>query len=220
MTVARSSSVLGRGLYDPLEVARLARLHPETLARWTTGANALVTRSHERFFDFEDLVSLLIVSELWHRHVALDEIRHGIEVLAGELGVDRPLAHIDARERLATVGRSFFADVGGWADAGKWLQLAFQPMIEPVLRPLEYGSDGMARLWRPVPLVVATPVVQTGTPCIEGTRVPTSTVEGLVLAGEDPAEIAFDLDLDIGQIEAALSFESQLHERRSLAPAR
>jgi uncharacterized protein (DUF433 family) len=220
MTGTPSAAVIGRGIYDPREVARLARLHPETLARWTTGPDALVGRSHERFFDFEDLVSLLVVAELWQRNVRLEEIRRGIEALAGELGVDRPLAHIDARERLATVGRSFFADVDGWADAGKWLQLAFQPMIEPVLRPLEYGTDGMAQLWRPVPAVVAAPVVQAGTPCIEGTRVPTSTITGLVVAGEGPADIAFDLDLEIEQIEAALRFEAQLDERRSLVPAR
>jgi len=41
------------------------------------------------------------------------------------------------------VSNAFFANVGEWADAGKGFQLAFQPMIEQVLRPLEYGADGM-----------------------------------------------------------------------------
>src|ERR1700674_1120243 len=172
MTVVASSVLLGRGIYDPSEAAHLLRVQPETLARWTTGKHPLVKPAFETFFDFEDLVSLLVISELWRRQVRTDDIRRGIEVLAQELGVDRPLAHIDAPKRLATVGRAFFAHIGEWADAGKGFQLAFQPMIEPVLRPLEYDTHGLAHLWRPLEHVTATPVVQAGTPCIESTRVP------------------------------------------------
>ncbi len=211
--MATSSVLLGRGIYDPTEAARLLRVHPDTLARWTTGKHPLVTPTFERFFDFEDLVSLLVISELWRRNVHTSEIRRGIEVLAEELGVDRPLAHIDAPRRLATVGRAFFANIGEWADAGKGFQLAFQPMIEPVLRPLEYDTHGMAHLWRPLPLVTATPVVQAGTPCVESTRVPTATIEGLVDVGENLDDIAFDLDLEIEQIEAALRFEAALRDQ-------
>lgn len=212
MTEVRSE-LIGRGIYDPTEAARLVRVHPETLARWTTGKRPLVKPAFERFFDFEDLVSLLVIGELWRRNVDTNEIRRGIEVLAEELGVDRPLAHIDAPKRLATVGRAFFANIGEGADAGKGFQLAFQPMIEPVLRPLEYDTHGMAHLWRPVELVTATPALQAGTPCIEATRVPTTTVDGLVRVGEDLEDIAFDLDLEIEQIEAALRFEAALRDQ-------
>jgi uncharacterized protein (DUF433 family) len=210
---AVAGALIGRGIYDPTEAARLIRVHPDTLARWTTGKRPLVAPAFERFFDFEDLVSLLVVSELWRRDVHTNEIRRGIEVLTDELGVDRPLAHIDAPKHLATVGRAFFANIGEWVDAGKGLQLAFQPMIEPVLRPLEYDTHGMAQLWRPINLVTATPTIQAGTPCIEATRVPTTTIDGLVRVGEDIDDIAFDLDLEIEQIEAALRFEAALRDQ-------
>lgn len=213
MTRMASGALIGRGIYDPTEAARLVRVHPETLARWTTGQRAIVTPAFDRFFDFEDLVSLLVVAELWRRNVPTAAIRRGVEALAGELGVSRPLAHIDAPERLATVGRAFFADVGDWADAGKGLQLAFRPMVEPVLRPLEYDPSGMAQLWRPLPFVTATPIVQAGTPCIEATRVPTRTVHGLVRAGEAVDDIAFDLDVEIEHVEAALRFEGALRDQ-------
>jgi len=214
MSSVGERAFLGRGIYDPTETARLLRVHPETLARWTTGKKPLVDPAFETFFDFEDLVSLLIIAELWHRDVPDDEIRSGVKALAGELGVSRPLAHIDAPKRLATVGRAFFANFDEWADAGKGFQLAFLSIIEPVLKPLEYDTHGMARLWRPVHHVTATPVVQAGTPCIEATRVPTSTIGGLIRVGEDKEDIAFDLDLKIEQIEAALRFETALTDRR------
>jgi uncharacterized protein (DUF433 family) len=207
---AVDAALLGRGIYDPTEAARLARIHPDVLVRWSTGKDPLVKPAFEFFFDFEDLVSLLVISELRRRDVRTDDIRRGIEYLGDELGVDRPLAHVDALSRLATVGRSFFANIGEWADAGKGFQLAFLPMIEPVLRPLEYDSHGFADLWRPVEHVTATPIVQAGTPCVEATRVPTSTIGGLVHVGEDIEDIAFDLDLEIEQIEAALRFEAAL----------
>ena len=68
----------------------------------------------------------------------------------------------------------------------------------------------MAHLWRPLDFVTATPAVQAGTPCVEATRVPTTTIDGLVRVGEDIEDIAFDLDLEIEQIEAALRFERAL----------
>lgn len=213
MTIVARSILLGRGIYDPTEAARLLRVHPGTLARWTAGTKPLVKPAFGGFFDFEDLVSLLVISELWRRSVPTNEIRAGVEALARQLNVGRPLAHMDAPKRLATVGHAFFANVGEWADAGKGFQLAFLPMIEPVLKPLEYDSHGMAHLWRPMERVTATPEVQAGTPCIEATRVPTSTVAGLVGAGEDIEDIAFDLDVEIEQIEAALRFEAALRDQ-------
>jgi uncharacterized protein (DUF433 family) len=210
MTV--TSDLIGRGIYDPAEAARLAMVHPDTLVGWTTGRKALVTPAFGRFFDFEDLVSLLVIAELWRRSVPTDDIRRGIKALADELGIERPLAHVDAPKRLATVGSAFFAHVGEWADAGKGLQLAFKPMIEPVLQPLEYDTIGIANLWRPLNNVTASPEVQTGMPCVEATRIPTSTVKGLVDAGESIDDIAFDYDLLIEQIEAALRFEAALDD--------
>lgn len=213
MSSPSEASFLDRGIYDANEVARLVRVHPEKLARWTTGGSPLVRPSFEqRLFDFEDLVSLLIIAELRRRHVELDEIRVGIEVLRDKLEVERPLAHIDARRRLATVGRSLFAHFDEWADAGKRLQLAFQPVIEPVLKPIEYDTQGMAELWRPLRLVTATRHVQAGTPCIEATRVPTTTIADLVAVDEDPEDVAFDLDLEIEQVQAAVRFEAALNE--------
>lgn len=213
MSPLAEASFLDRGIYDVNEMARLVRVRPERLARWTTGPLPLVRPSfEERLFDFEDLISLLIIVELRRRDVELAEIRVGIEALRDKLEVERPLAHIDARERLATVGRSWFAHFDEWADAGRRWQLAFQPVIEPVLKPIEYDTQGMAELWRPLGLITATPHVQAGTPCIEATRVPTVTIADLVAVDEDPEDIAFDLDLEVEQVQAALRFEAALNE--------
>jgi uncharacterized protein (DUF433 family) len=43
--------------------------------------------------------------------------------------------------------------------------------------------------------------------------VPTSTIAGLVHAGDVAEDIAFDLDLEIEQVEAALRFEAALGDQ-------
>ena len=92
----------------------------------------------------------------------------GAKHLAEVLGTGRPLAH----KGLATVGAGFFADVAGdWQDAGLGGQLAFQNMIEPLLKPITFNDSNMASIWRPHEGVWINPAVQAGTPCVEGTRV-------------------------------------------------
>ena len=140
--------MLGRGVYDLNEAARLTRPPPGTLARWCSGTRPLLTLAYAQLFDFEDLVGLLVIAELRHRKVPRSEIWTGIRKLMEVLGVDRPLAHVDAPSQLATSGKAFLAHIGEWVDAGKGLQGAFQVMIEPVLEPLEYGPTGTANRGR------------------------------------------------------------------------
>ena len=83
MTVV-TSALIGGGIYDPAEASRLVRVHPETLARWTTGKHPLVTPAFERFFDFEDLVSLLVIAQHAVGRGAADKVqRQGGQVVAG-----------------------------------------------------------------------------------------------------------------------------------------
>jgi uncharacterized protein (DUF433 family) len=199
--------LLGLGIYGSREVARLIRVHPEVLARWTTsrpGKPALIEPSQGDLFTFRDLISLLIIAELYNRSVTTDDIRAGIKFLARELGTDRPLAH----RRLATVGRQFFADVGEWYDAGKGGQGAFLSVIEPILRPIEYDAQEMAALWRPHQRVWVNPKVQAGSPCVDRTRVPTSILAAM--ADEGIEDLAADYDLTVEDVEAAIDFERQL----------
>ncbi len=209
--------LVGRGIYDPTEAARLLRVSPGVLAGWTTGRWPVLRPSGGAWFDFADLVSLLVVVELRRRRVPLGEIRRGTAALVRTLGIERPLAHLDVGRGLATAGRMFFAHVGEWANAGRGMQLAFHPMVEPVIRPLDYGDDGMACRWRPAAGVTIEPAVQAGAPCVEGTRVPTATVAGLLRAGEAPDEVALHLDLAGAQVEAARRFEAALRDHELAA---
>lgn len=206
---------LNRGMYDVVEAARLIRATPATVQRWgqtkrTRGA--LVEPSLDGLYSFHDLISLVVVAQLAReRHLPLPVIANGIRTLEQDLQTPRPLAHVEVRDNLATVGRAFFARRGGeWRDIGKGGQGAFQDMLVTDLRRVEYGDDKLAAIWRPRDGVWLNPRVQAGAACLDNTRIPTATVVQIINSGDTVYDVAGDYDLDLDEVIAAVEFEKEL----------
>lgn len=196
---------LGCGLYDLNEAAHLISRDPQTLARWALGPNGLLPAG-SKSLSFLDLISLRVIAELRDRSVSLADIRRASSYLSDVLSTRHPFAH----ERLATAGTAFFAELETWVDAGKRGQLAFDEIVEPALRRIEFGEMGLAERWRPSAGVLIDPTIQAGAPCVDGTRVTTTLVAGLADDGYYVDEIASEYDLEEAQVEQALEFESVL----------
>jgi uncharacterized protein (DUF433 family) len=212
MGAGRDSSsphLLNRGIYDGPEVARLIHRDPHTVASWTDARSMrppLIVPEHpESLFSFLDLVSLVVISELARRRVPREEIYRGGVYLARQLNTSRPFAH----KTLATAGSAFFAEINEWLDVGKGGQAAFEDMVRPVLRPITYEGV-LAAQWRPFREIIVDPRLQAGSPCIEGTRVPTAAVLRYLDSGEEPEDVADDLELTLAQVDAAREYEQGL----------
>lgn len=219
--VMTTATLMGSGVYDAHEVSRLlAPLPIECIVRWAApdhhGLPPVVTPTFDKAFAFVDLVSLAVAGELWKRRVAEDEMRYGVVYLQNHTGYDKPLSSKEVVDTLATSGKAFIAEIdGGWYDLGKGGQGAFKDVIRIYLEHLSFDDVGVARKWNPAPHVILDPRIQAGTPCIEGTRIPTETIAGMAEA--DPPEIiAEDLEIDIEEVMAALDFERQLREGQGL----
>ena len=186
-TDAGTVSYLGRGIYDINEVARLLRRGRARVEGWTrprVDKPPLLTGELAGLFSFWDLLSLRVIAELTRRRVPPDHIVRGARHLAQRLGTDRPFAH----KGLATVGVGFFAAIAGdWEDAGLRGQLAFQGMIEPLIKPITFNDSDMASIWRPDAGIWINPAVQAGTPCVADTRVPTQLL-AVLLGSDEPDE--------------------------------
>ena len=214
LTDSGAVSYLGRGIYDIKEVAHLLRRGTARVRGWTRPREdgpPLLTGELAGLFSFWDLLSLRVIAELTRRGVPRDHIARGAGHLAETLGTDRPFAH----KGLATVGVGFFAEVAGdWQDAGMRGQLAFQDMIEPLLEPITFNDSNMASIWRPHEGVWINPAVQAGTPCVDGTRVPTHLLARLLDLYEpdegDLVEVCDDYRLATEQVRAALDYELAL----------
>lgn len=205
----KTPRLLGQGIYDVVEVARLTGRDPQTILAWTTdrpGRPALLRPDVPGVYTFVDLISLNVISELRKRGVSRRDILRAKEFLESKLGTDRPFAH----RGLATVGSSVFVDLDSWLDAGLGGQAAFEQIIEPLLKPIEFDDSGLAALWRPYRRVWLNPRVQAGAPCIEGRRVLTATIAALIAAGESAEAVADEYDLTIDDVEAAIAWETQL----------
>lgn len=216
-----AATLVGAGVYDAQEVAHLLALPVECIVRWAVPDRhrlpPVVAPSLDRAFSFLDLVSLAVAGELWHRRVSEVDMRQGVKYLKELTGYERPLAHRNVVETLATSGQAFIAELdGGWYDLGKGGQGAFKEIVRIYLERITYDDLGTARLWKPAPYVVLDPRIQAGAPCVEGTRIPTETIAAMTEA--DPPElVAQDLELTVEQVLAATKFEAELLEGRGIA---
>ncbi len=134
--------------------------------------------------------------------------------MENEFSTARPFAHKDVVRALRTVGESvLLADI----DVTKGGQLAIVSTIDAYLRPVEYGANQLARLWKPAQYVVLNPGIQAGRPCVAGTRVTTDVVASRLGQGESVRTIAHDLGITTRQANAARAFESRLQDGQGLA---
>ena len=164
-------------------------------------------------------MSLRVIADLLDRGVRRDHVLTGATYLARRLGTNRPFAH----ESLTTVGAGFFAEVEsefGWEDVGRGGQLAFQDVILPLVKPIEFNDEGMAAIWHPRAGVWINPAVRASEPCVDGTRVPTELIARLLPADEDEepsdddiADVSGDYRITVAQVRSALEFELSLTTR-------
>ena len=217
-----TTTLVNSGVYDAHEVAYLlGGRRVEQVIRWSTpdskGNPPMVTPSHIRTFSFIDLVSLAVVAEICQRRVPEIEVRRGIQFLSKKFASKNPLASQKVTDSLATSGKSFLTKFDrDWLDIGKSGQGVFEEIIRVYLRKISYDDLGVAAIWKPTPHVVLDPRVQAGTPCIEGTRIPTATIAEL-LEDESAAEIAKEYGVTVKQVKAAEKFERQLSSGIGLA---
>lgn len=209
-----TGSLLGRGIYDVGEIARLVRRSEDEVSGWARsarGRGGLLLPRSGRLFSFYDLVTAVVIAELRRRDAPLRRIAIARDYLARELDVQWPLAHAAGLDRLASVGRNvYYGEPGDWVDASEGGQIAIQEVVEPLVQRLGFDAVGMASEWRPASGVVVNPRIQAGAPCVEGTRVSTQFLAELVDAGEDPIDIAADYALPIGVVQQALQYETGL----------
>lgn len=211
-------TLVGRGIYDSPEVARLSGAPQRCVSRWASAPSSgggLLFPTDRRLFTFWDLVTATVVHELLRtRRVTSRDVRTARDYLSTRVDNPWPLAHLAGLRRLGTDGRSVYyrTDDGVWLDAALHGQAPFEPVKPALLDGLSFDNAGLAESWRPREGVVLRPAVQAGTPCVEGTRVSTRMLAGLTTMGEDVDDIASDYDLNREQVLRAIEFERSLEQ--------
>ena len=224
--------LLRLGVYSLADVARLIGRGNGTVKRWITGDQPLYEATNPVVLDFYDLISLWVISRLRKEGVPQLAIRTGREYLSSKLITPYPFVH---HTGIATLGKSFFGRVDEWwVDVGRSGQSAFQHMIEqkltPVgnvsdelrqiyeqeLKPMEFDDNDIVNAWIPHPGVKVDPRVQSGQPCLEGTRVPALMIASLVEKSGGKRwhkMIAENYRLQVDQVKAAVDYGTLVSNR-------
>lgn len=212
--VGMATTMIGSGLYDATEVALLCGLAPDQVVRWstpTTHGDPAVSASFDRLFSFADLVAFTVARQVRENGVSDRHLRNGVAALRSAWAIDNPLASEHVIVRLATSGDSFLAQIvdNEYEDIGRGGQGTFQEVIKVHLKRIQFDGTGRPTRWTPIDGVSIDPEVQAGAPCLKGTRIPTRVVADRAAVERDD-DVAFDLDLELSAIEAALRFEELL----------
>jgi len=215
--------LVGLGVYDATEISFLLGTSTDRIVRWSLpdqrNLPAISSPYLDPFFTFEDLVSFAIALDLHRRGVSDKDLRNGVEALRHITDYSRPLANQTVIGKLATSGRSFLIQhEDEWNDLGRGGQGTFKAVVRVYLRGVDFDQLGAANKWTAAKGVLIDPKIQAGTPCIAGTRIPTSTIREL-LEEETIHEISDDLELSSDQVKAARDFEISLASGRGLIAA-
>jgi uncharacterized protein (DUF433 family) len=193
---------LGSGLFDFQEAARLLGV--------TDQSTPLVPASHGWALSFGDLVAASVVVTLRKREIPYPTLHHVKNVLATRLSIAQPFGNKAAIDLLGSAGADLVADLGhGWESIPSH-QLTLRGPLETYLQRIEFGHDGIARRWVPFERVLLDPAIQSGSPCVSGTRFETLEVFDLVEQGYSFTEISRDFALELAGVECAVRFEQFL----------
>ena len=213
------------GIYDVPEAARYlkASTHGDVtypvksakLIRWIrkgmASSQLLGISGRDLLIAFEDLVSLRVIAALRGAGVGWPAIRSAQEWLRRQTGAASPFATEDL---WAGQGQIFVDWTSRLISASRNGQLAFD-ILEAYLIPIHGLSfcerTGMACSWQPSDFVLLKPEIQFGAPCVEGTRIPTRAIFGMIEDGDSVGWVAQAYSISDSEAQAAYDWETRMY---------
>lgn len=224
--------LIGLGLYTPAEAGRLLHVSAAKIVRWLRGHHIgdqqydpLWTPQVDLddghiYLGFRDLMEVRIADKFINHGVTPQRIRAAIQLAREMLDEERPLS----TARFRTDGRDIFFQVVETDERGETRerllnlfrkQYEFKQIIEPLLKTVEFNSDGIPYLWWPLGKranVVVDPARAFGQPIDAASSVPTATLAAAARQ-EGVAAAAQAYDVAVASIKRAVQFESAMGQR-------
>jgi uncharacterized protein (DUF433 family) len=205
--------------------ARILALSPATLRSWIAGRPYPV-RHGESWFEplisrpvpkdsrlsFHNLIEANVLSALRKVHqIPMGKVRRAQAIAEKEFGIERLFI---SEELLAAPGALFLDKYGELVDLSNTQQLALRAILLDRLERVVHVNGLASQYWPLSPtqknrarVIVVDPRISFGRPVIAKRGVTTSAIADRADAGEKPADIAKDYDLEEHEVEEAISFE-------------
>lgn len=208
---------IGVGLYSIPEAARLIRTPAQRVRRWIQPEEMLIPCAfdpEERTLTFLELIELHFVKMFRDAGVPLQTIRRAARLAADKFDTPHPFAV----HRFDSDGRTIFATLRSESQDKSVLedlehgQYAFDAILRPFFKKLEYGQQDVVRYWplSPGGRVVLDPKRRFGKPIDCGTGVPTKVLFQALEAGDTEDVVAKWFDVPMEAVRAAAAFEKSL----------
>ena len=171
---------------------------------------------HPEFIRFGGVITSRAIALLLSHGVSIGRILEAHDYLLDATGLDFPFAS----RRFWNESDGFSTEVCSELDAlvvtanghGQipFTELMYGRIGDP--GDMEFGGpDGeFATKWEPTPGIVIDPEMQSGSPCIKGTRTPTYVLYGGYVHGEDVESLAYWYLLDEDQVAPAIDWGRRL----------
>lgn len=158
--------LIGVGLYTPAEAGRLLRVQPAKISRWLRGhdvkgkqytalwAPEVDLGDGKVFLGFRDLMEARVADAFIRHGVSAHRVRAAIEEARHLMQQDHPLS----TNRFRTDGREIFLHIietdSDGVERERLLnifrkQYEFKGILDPILKSVDFGSDGNPAAWWP-----------------------------------------------------------------------
>ncbi len=215
------------GIYEPAEAARYLRatenadaiypMRSTKLVRWIRRGFAAPelaqVAGRELLIDFDDLISMRVIAALRAAGASWNEIRGTERWLREATGVRHPFA---TETLWAGRGQVFAEWESRLVSGSRHGQIALDIVREFLLpiHGLTFGGESRKAIsWEPYAGVILKPSVQFGAPCVQGTRIPTRSLAGMVAAGDSMEWVAGAYGVSPKAVQAACDWEFRLQSQ-------
>ena len=219
------TELVGVGLYTPAEAARLLAIPAGKIRRWLSGHTVrglhyerlwkpqVELDDNKLYLGFKDLMELRAASRFIAHGVSPQQVRRAIEIAAREFAFDHPMSTMKFR----TDGRTIFLQIDEVTGSDPKLvdifnkQYAFQRILEPSLKDIDFDDDGRPGRWWPASKekgIVVDPERCFGQPIDDETGVPTCVLAAAAHAERSVASAAAAWRVPARAVRRALQFEA------------
>ena len=194
------------------EFPKAYRVTSRQLIRWIRKglAHPSLVNTHGRdlMMGFEDLISMRVIVALRSAGVSWKSIYNAEDWLRDNTRSNRPFANQVIWTQRSDVLTGFGNELVAASKHGQLAMSFLRDYLIPV-SGLQF-QESVASSWEPYPLVLLDPGIQFGEPCIQGTRIPTRAVWGLVRGGDPVSLVKRSYGISDQQLNAALAWEDRL----------
>ena len=189
------------------------RVDSSKLIRWIrkglSDRDLVDIRGVDLLIGFEDLISLRIIAALRSAGVSFKVIYDAERWLREVSDHPRPFA----TEALWTEGSQVFVQMcDRLIAASRSGQMAFELLKDSLIpvHGLAFDCQGVVLDWEPREGILLSPDIQLGAPCVKGTSIPTSSVWGMIEAGDSVEYVMRSYHLERQEVESAIEWENEL----------